>query len=180
MEANTEIQEEIPKFCAFLDGIVTFVGKWFAWLNLALIFVIIVQVVIRYGFSKGNVPLEEMQFIFYGMMLILAISFTMVENGHIRLDLLHTRFKRRTKEKVEVFGIIFLLIPTILVVGWFSLDLLATSWRAGEMSENPQGLCCRWAFKAFFPAGMGLWLLAAVSRMVKGFVYLKNNPKEST
>lgn len=168
-----------PRICIALDGIVDRIGRFIAWLNIALIAVIFIQVVLRYVFDRGVVILEELQFHFYGMMLILAVSYTLVHDGHIRLDLFHTRFKKRNKEKVEIFGIICLLMPMTVIVFFHSLTFLAESWHVDERSISPLGLCCRWAFKAFIPAGFILLGMAAVSRVIKAFAYLKRNPKGS-
>jgi len=169
---------QYPKICTALDGIVDRFGRVLAWLNIALIVAIIIQVILRYVFDHGVVILEELQFHLYGMMLILAVSYTLVHDGHIRLDLFHTRFTKRNKEKVEIFGIIFLLIPMIGIIFFHSLDFLADSWKVNERSDAPMGLCCRWAFKAFIPVGFILLGMAAASRLIKAFAYLKRNPKE--
>jgi len=170
---------QYPKICTALDGIVDRFGRVFAWLNIALIAAIIIQVILRYVFDRGVVILEELQFHLYGMMLILAVSYTMVHDGHIRLDLFHSRFKKRNKEKVEIFGIIFLLTPMVAIIFFHSLGFLADSWHVFERSDAPMGLCCRWAFKTFIPVGFILLGMAAASRLIKAFAYLKRNPKES-
>lgn len=167
-----------PKICTALDGIVDRIGRFFAWFNVALIAVIIIQVILRYVFNRGVVILEELQFHLYGIMLILAISYTLVHDGHIRLDLFHARFKKRNKEKVEIFGIIFLLAPMIAIIFFHSLGFLADSWHVSERSDAPMGLCCRWAFKTFIPIGFILMGMAAASRVIKAFAYLKRDPKE--
>ena len=176
---SADNQQENPKICVVLDRIIDRFGRVFAWLNVLLIVVIIVQVVLRYAFGRGVVILEELQFHFYGVMLILAISYTLVHDGHIRLDLFHARFKRRNKEKVEIFGIIFLLIPMIVIIFIHSMDFLAAAWRVSERSDSPMGLCCRWAFKAFIPMGVAMLGMAAISRLIKAFAFLKKSPKES-
>jgi TRAP-type mannitol/chloroaromatic compound transport system permease small subunit len=176
---TTDNPPKYPKICTFLDGFVERVGRCFAWLNVVLIAVIIIQVILRYVFGRGVVILEELQFHFYGMMLILAISYTLVHNGHIRLDLFHAKFKQRNKEKVELFGIIFLLTPMIVVIFLHSLDFLADSWKVSERSDAPMGLCCRWAFKTFIPIGFVLLGMAAASRAIKAMTYLIRKPKES-
>jgi TRAP-type mannitol/chloroaromatic compound transport system permease small subunit len=137
--------------------------------------VIIISVVLRYVFGSSSVKLEEFQWHFYGVMIIMAISYAVVSDSHIRLDIYHVRFSRRTKEKIEFFGILFLLLPMIIVIFLHSLDLLADSWRVGERSESPMGLPYRWAFKAFFPCGMGLLVIAALSRLIRAYRFLKKS-----
>lgn len=172
-------QAESPKACTIMDGIINKVGNSFSWLNMILLAVIILQVVLRYVFGRGVVILEELQFIFYGIMLILAVSYTLVADGHIRLDLFHARFTQRTKEKIEIFGIIVLLFPMIVVIFIHGTGLLVESWHVGERSGAPMGLCCYWAFKAFIPLGMILLAMGALSRLIKAFAFLKRSPKEN-
>jgi TRAP-type mannitol/chloroaromatic compound transport system permease small subunit len=135
-------------------------------LSAGLVALIILQVILRYGFGRGVVIIEELQWHFYGVILIIAIPYTLVENKHIRLDVLHCRFSNRAKYFVDFFGILFLLIPMILVIFDNALNVLADSWRVNEMSDSPLGLCCRWAFKSFMVIGMGLFGLAAISRLI--------------
>jgi TRAP-type mannitol/chloroaromatic compound transport system permease small subunit len=178
-DMNAEPHQQKPRLCAALDGIIQRIGGVVSWLSIALLVVIIVQVILRYVFARGIVILEELQWHFYGILLVFAISSALVSNAHIRLDLLHARFSQRNKEKVELFGILFLLLPMIVVIFLHSLDFFGDSWRVNERSDAPMGLCCRWAFKAFLPIGMGLFGMAAISRLIRAFMFLKKSSKES-
>lgn len=168
-----------PKLCAVLDRIIHGIGEVTSWLSILLIGAIIIQVVLRYIFGMGLVILEELQWHFYGIMLMIGASYAFISDSHIRLDILHSRFSARNKEKVEIFGIVFLLIPMIVVIFSHSLDFLSDSWRVNERSDAPMGLCCLWAFKAFIPIGMGLLGAAALSRLVRAIVFLFQARAES-
>jgi TRAP-type mannitol/chloroaromatic compound transport system permease small subunit len=167
-----EEQQKKPKICEILDAIVQHIGDAFSWLSILLVAAIIIQVILRYVFGRGLVILEELQFHFYGMMFMIAVSYALITNSHIRLDLLHANFSPRKKEIAEVFGIIFLLMPMIVIIFLHSLDFLADSWRVSERSDAPMGLPFRWAFKAFIPIGIGLLGVAAGSRLIRGIVFL--------
>ena len=171
--------KETPGICRFSDRWIRRTGTVVSWLSIFLIAVIIVQVVLRYAFGRGVVILEELQWHAYGIMLILAISYTLVTDGHIRLDLLHARFSQRNKERVELFGILFLLIPMVVVIFWHSLEFLADSWRVNERSDAPMGLCCRWAFKAFMPLGMALLGVAGISRLLRAVSFLRHSNRKN-
>ena len=101
---SADNQQENPKICVVLDGIIDRFGRVFAWLNVLLIVVIIVQVVLRYAFGRGVVILEELQFHFYGVMLILAISYTLVHDGHIRLELGRSQHKYFLTARSQAIG----------------------------------------------------------------------------
>ena len=167
--------EDRPKISVVLDQFIHTIGTIVSWLAVALILAIIAQVILRYGFGQGLVILEELQWHFYGIGLIIGVSYTMVENKHIRLDVLHHRFSPKTKAYVDFLGILFLLLPMIWVLFGNSLNLLSDSWRVNERSDAPMGLCCRWAFKSFLPLGMGLFGLAALSRLFYMFKLIRRN-----
>ena len=175
----SEQPEYKPKLSVALDGIVRFVGELTSWLCILLVAAIIVQVILRYVFGRGLVVLEELQWHFYGIMIMIAIPYGVITDSHIRLDLLHSRFSQRKKEKIEIFGILFLLLPLIVVIFMHSLDFVADSWRVNERSDAPMGLCCRWAFKSFIPIGMGLLAIAVFSRLVRAVAFLKKSRVES-
>ncbi len=159
--------ENIPKICLTIDRLVLSIGRFAAWGNALLMVVILLQVVLRYLFGLGMVALEELQWHLYSLGFMAGLSYVLVTDANIRLDILHAGFSRRTKEKVEIFGILFLLMPFIAVFFLHSLDFVADSFRVGERSDAPMGLPWRWAIKAAIPAGFGLLFMAAISRLLK-------------
>lgn len=164
---------EAPQFCRALDAFINRVGQLISWLAALLVVVIIVQVILRYIFGRGLVVLEEVQWHLYAIGIMFGISYSLIHDSHIRLDLLHDRFPRRRKEKVEIFGILFLLMPMIIVILIHSWPFLYDSLRINERSDAPMGLCCRWFIKACLPVGFIMLGLAAVSRLVRAIAYLK-------
>jgi TRAP-type mannitol/chloroaromatic compound transport system permease small subunit len=168
---NTETKEA-PRFCRALDAFINRTGQVTSWLAAVLIVVIIGQVILRYVFGRGLVILEEIQWHLYAVGIMLGFSYAIVHDSHIRLDLLHDRFPRRRKEKVEIFGILFLLMPMIIVIIIHSWDFLYDSLRINESSDAPMGLCCRWFIKAFLPIGFIMLGLAAISRLIRAIAYL--------
>ena len=67
------MQYHIP-VVAFLNGFVRRIAEVTAWLNVVLIGVIVLQVVMRYGFNKGLVPLEELMWHLYAIAFMFGIS----------------------------------------------------------------------------------------------------------
>lgn len=157
-----------PAVCRWIDGLVESIGKVTAWLNVALVLVILVQVIMRYGFGKGMVPLEEMQWHLYAVLIMIGLSYDVAVDGHIRLDVLHRKFSPKTKEWVDVLGSLFLLLPMVVVLFIHGLDFVATSIRINESSDSPLGLPYRWIIKSFVPISMFLLGLAACSRVIRG------------
>ena len=155
-----------------IDRSILGVGSILSWGAVILIAIIILQVVLRYGFRHGLVVLEELQWHLYAVGVMFGLSFAQVKDSHIRVDILHMRMSETTQRIFEVLGILFLLLPFCWVVFYSSLDFLADSWRVDERSDAPIGLCCRWAIKAVIPLSIGMLGLAAISRLIHSLTAL--------
>lgn len=156
-----------------LDTLIRRVGHLAAWLNFLLIGVILLQVTLRYGFNRGLVPLEELQWHLYAVAVMAGLSYGVTTDSHIRVDILHHRFSKRTRGWVEIFGILFLLLPFTAMVFHHSLDWLADSFRLSESSANPTGLPYRWLIKSVIPCSFGLLFIAALARLMRAWSWVR-------
>ncbi len=166
-----------PKFCTMTDGIIRRIGHYFSWLNAILVLVIIVQVFLRYVMGMGLVVLEELQWHLYAVGIMFGLSYCVVQDSHIRLDVLHDNYSQRTKEWIELLGNLLLLLPIITIILIHSWDFLKESWMVGERSDSPLGLPARYFIKSFLISGFGLLALATLSRTVRSVAYLRSNKR---
>ena len=170
-EAN---QEQVPnKLADTIDAIIRGIGHFVMWTNIILIFVIILQVVLRYGFGHGLVLLEELQWHLYAIGIMFGASYAMMMDSHIRVDIVHARLSEKWRNRWDLFGIIFLLLPFAIVVFHQSLDFVYESWRVNERSDAPLGLPWRWAIKGVIPISFALLIAATVARAVRIVVALR-------
>ena len=161
-------QSQVPsKFCDGLDALIRSIGHVVMWANGVLILVIILQVILRYGFGRGLVVLEEMQWHLYAVGIMFGASYAMMTDSHIRVDIIHARLSAKWKKRWDLFGIIVLLLPFIILIFYLSLDFVYDSWRVNESSDAPTGLPWRWAIKSVIPISFGLLVVATVSRAVR-------------
>lgn len=167
----------VNKFSAAIENVIDAIGRWSSALNVFLIVAIMVQVVMRYVFGLGLVQLEELQWHLYSVNVIFGLAYCQVSDSHIRLDLIHDKLSQRTKEKIEILGIIFLLMPLIYVIFIHSIDFLWEAIRTNERSDSPVGLCCRWLPKGLIPIAMIMFFASSSARVVKAFHYLKHTKK---
>ena len=154
-----------PRICKLLDNLVVIVGKITGWLTIILMLIIILQIFLRYGLNSGMTVLEEMQWHLYAVIFLVAMSYAMVADAHIRLDLLHQRFSQRTKQWIEVLGILFLLLPMIVVIFYNSIPFAVKSFEIMERSAAPTGLPFRFIIKSILTIGIGLLGIAALSKL---------------
>ncbi len=163
----------LTKLCDSLDKFVMGIGHVAMWANCILIFVIILQVILRYGFGSGLVTLEELQWHLYAVGIMFGASYAMTLDSHIRVDIVHARLSEKWQYRWDLFGIIFLLLPFVIIIFHQSLDFVYESWRVSERSDAPMGLPYRWLIKSVIPASFGLLIISIVSRAIRIIHYLR-------
>jgi TRAP-type mannitol/chloroaromatic compound transport system permease small subunit len=169
---------ELPhsRVSLFLDGVVTRVCEAFSSVWIILVAIIIINVVVRYVFSHGYVQLEELQWHLYAIGFMMGQSYTFVHDEHIRVDFIHDKLSLRTQVWIELFGLLFLLLPFISVIIYYSIPYVAYSWEVSEVSQSPGGLPARWLIKSFLTISFTFLLMAALSRLSRVITYFTGYP----
>lgn len=160
-----------------LDGVITRVGKGMSWLWLAVVAVIMVSVISRYVFGSGSVTMEEIQWHIAGAVWLVGVSYTLVADDHVRVDVLHENFSLRTQAWVEALGILLLLLPFVIIAFVEAYPYFMASFEQNERSQAPAGLPARWVVKFFLPLSFALIAAAALSRLLKCTALLFGFPR---
>lgn len=171
---NENVEEKgANPFSDNIDRLIKAIGHVVMWSNVVLIFVIILQVILRYGFGRGMVILEELQWHLYGIGIMFGASYAQTLDSHIRVDIIHSRLSEKWKLRWDLFGIVVLLMPFIIIIFLQSLDFVSESFRLSERSDAPLGLPWRWAIKSVIPISFALLGVATISRAVRIITYLR-------
>ena len=149
-----------------IDKGVSAVGHVVMWANALLIAASATQVSLRYLLRQNYPGLDEIQWHFYGLVTMVGISYTMIRDRHVRVDVVHMQLSRRTQRLIEVIGILTLMMPFIYLMIDQGYDYFSESFRVRERSSSPIGLPARWAFKAVIPISFVLLFLAALARLI--------------
>ena len=105
----------------------------------------------------------------HGTVFMLGIAFTLKEQGHVRVDVLHERLGLRARAVIEMTGSVLFLIPVSVVILLSSLEYVAFSWSLKESSAQPSGLPGVYLLKTLIPMMAGLLLLQGISELIKAF-----------
>lgn len=148
------------------------IGHWASWVWLILLVIIVTNVVLRYAFGEGRIEFEEIQWHLYSLGFLIGLSYAYEQDAHIRVDVLHERFRPRLQAWIELYGILLLLLPFITLILVFSVPFVLQSYQVAEVSQSPGGLPFRWLIKAVLPLGFALLLVASVSRLTRVWAFL--------
>ena len=151
-------------------------SRIFSWVWLALMLVIVINVVMRYAFGQGRIEFEELQWHLYAVGFLLGLATCMSSDSHIRVDVLHDRLPLRSQAWIELYGLLLLFLPFVLMVLIFSFPFVHYSWSIAEVSDAPGGLPFRWIIKSVLPLSMILLLVAGLRRLLRVSSYLFGAP----
>ncbi|BFM51287.1 TRAP transporter small permease subunit [Marinomonas sp. THO17] len=149
----------------FIDQIIYYVGQTISWIWVLLLLVIVLNVFMRYALGEGRIEFEELQWHLYATGWMIGLSYCFVRDKHVRVDILRDCMSLKTQAWIELLGILFLLLPFIGVVIWYSIPFIHYSWELNEVSAAPGGLPYRWVIKSVLLFGFILLSLAVLSRL---------------
>jgi TRAP-type mannitol/chloroaromatic compound transport system permease small subunit len=157
-----------------------------AWFNFVLIFLILITVVLRYGFHRNGllldwplVPMEELQWHFYSVPFMFGLAYAITNDSHIRIDIVRIRMSKRSQHIFEILGISILLLPCVIILFDFSLDYTIYAITHHESSQSTMGLPHRWIVKSVIPITMLLIMIASVARLIQEIVLLRHLMKDN-
>jgi len=156
----------------FIDGVNDRVGKTTAWLTTGMVLLTAYDTFMRYGFQKGNIALQELEWHLFGVIFLLAAGYTLKEDAHVRVDIFYTRLDERKRAWVNLVGTCIALLPFCALVIWSTKNFVLNSWGMREFSPDPGGLPARYVLKAMIPLGFALIALQGVSEAAKAILVL--------
>ncbi len=165
------------KLSRTIDAINLAFGRFAEWLVLAVIMVGAATAGLRYLFNYGSNALLEIQWYFFGAIVLLGASATLIHNEHVRVDLIYGMLSRRGRIFVDIVGLTFFLLPGALVLAWLSWPVFAAAWQTSETSSNFGGLI-RWPILLVLPLGFALLALQGISELIKRVAALKGEAAE--
>lgn len=146
--------------------------RYLSWIWLALVIIVVLNVTMRYVAGEGRIEFEELQWHLYAIGFLLALSTCMDADKHIRVDVFHERMSLRRRAWIELYGLLLLFFPFVVMVLYFSAPFVAYSLSISEVSDAPGGLPFRWAIKSVLPLGMLLLIVAGIGRLLRVGSYL--------
>ncbi|MDD2846619.1 MAG: TRAP transporter small permease subunit [Rhodoferax sp.] len=154
-----------------IDQITTWVGKLTMWLILITTLISAGNAIVRKIFNVSSNGLLEIQWYLFAAVFLMGAGYGFLKNSHVRIDFIATKLSARTRNWIDVVGIIAVLLPFCVLSIVLSWPLFTNALVTGEMSQNAGGLI-RWPAYALIPLGFSLLALQGVSELIKRIAYL--------
>lgn len=157
----------MPAPLAWIDGVTERLGKALAWLILVMMLVEFLIVVLRYAFSFNSIPMQESVMYMHALVFLVAASYTLRHDGHVRVDIFYRGMTVRKKALVDLCGTLFLLTPVMIFVVVSSFGYVSKSWSILEGSPESGGIPGVFLLKTLIPAFAVLMLLQGLVEIVR-------------
>jgi TRAP-type mannitol/chloroaromatic compound transport system permease small subunit len=131
------------KFAAGMDWISSLFGKLAAWAVLAAALISAGNAFSRYGLDLSANSWLEIQWYLFAATVMLGAPMVLKLNEHVRVDIVYGKLGRNGPVYVDLFGLLFFLLPVMGLLTWLTWPFFTNMLRSGEMSGNIGGLI-RW------------------------------------
>ena len=155
-----------------IDRFTSWVGRWVAWLVLAAVLISAINAAVRKLFNTSSNAYLEIQWYLFAAVFLLAAGYTLMRQEHVKIDVISSRFSKRTQIWIDIVGLTLFVLPLVVTVIRLSLPLVIRAYEMNEYSQNAGGLI-RWPVFAILPLGFFLLGIQAVSELIKRIAFLR-------
>jgi len=159
-----------------IDAVNNRIGRSVSWLALAMVLVQFVIVVQRYVFGVGSIWMQESIIYMHATMFLLAAGYTLLHNGHVRVDIFYREAPPRRKAVTDLFGVAVFLLPMCGATIWLAWPYVASSWAVLEGSTAPSGIDAIFLLKSTIIVFAVLVALQGISLAIRAASVLAGAP----
>ncbi|WP_368352004.1 MULTISPECIES: TRAP transporter small permease subunit [Comamonadaceae] len=162
-----------------MDWVSTKLSKIAGWAVLAAALISAGNALVRYGLDLSSNAWLEIQWYLFGTTVMLGAPVVLKLNEHVRVDIIYGKLRGRGPVFVDLFGLIFFLLPVMGLLTWLTWPFFWNMYVTKEMSGNIGGLI-RWPAALLLPVGFGAVFLQGLAEIVKRVAYLTGHLQIST
>ena len=156
------------------------VGHLASWLCLVMVLAMFATVMMRYIFGIGFIWFQESTLYMHGILFMLAAAYTLLVDGHVRVDIFYREIKPLRKSLVDFLGTYFLLLPVMYLTLDVALPYVENSWAVREGSKETSGLQALYVLKTAIIIFAWMMILQGLSQASKAALTLVGIGYQST
>lgn len=145
------------------------VASLIKWLALIMVLVQFGIVIGRYVFGFNSIAAQESVLYMHATLFMLGAGFTLLVDKHVRVDVFYAKVSNRTRRRIDILGHLFLLIPSMTALLYWSWPSVRNSWKILEGPISVGGIEAVFLLKSLIPAFCILILLQSLSLLMRLF-----------
>jgi TRAP-type mannitol/chloroaromatic compound transport system permease small subunit len=155
-----------------IDAFTRWMGKRLAWLILAAVVISAINAIVRKVLDTSSNSWLELQWILFSIVFLLCASWTLLDNEHIRIDIVNNLLPGKVRNAIDVVGHIFFLLPLTVVMIITGIPFFRRSFEINEQSGNAGGLP-QWPAKSLIMIGFAMLLVQGISELIKRIAVMR-------
>ena len=156
-----------------IDAANRWLGKHLAWLILAAVVVSAANATVRKIFDTSSNSWLELQWVLFSIVFLLCSPWTLLDNEHIRIDIVNQMLPKRWRDSIDVVGHVFFLMPLCVIMIITGIPFFYRSVEINEQSGNAGGLP-QWPAKSLVMIAFTILLIQAISELTKRVAVMRN------
>lgn len=164
--------QSLLKISNGIDAFTQWVGKRLAWLILVAVIISAVNAVVRKLFDTSSNSWLELQWVLFSIVFLLCSAWTLLDNEHIRIDIVNNMLPKQVRNSIEMIGQVFFLMPLCIVMIITGVPFFRRSVEINEQSGNAGGLP-QWPAKSLIMIGFAMLLVQGISELIKRIAVMR-------
>jgi TRAP-type mannitol/chloroaromatic compound transport system permease small subunit len=156
-----------------LDAVNRAVGLAARWCALAMALGQLAIVLARYVFGVSSIAANESVLYLHATLFMLGAGYTLLVEGHVRVDIFYAKRSPRGRALTDVFGHLFFLFPALILLLVWSWPTVRRSWAILEGPISVGGIPASFLLKSLIPAFCVLLLLQGLARLLRDLARLR-------
>lgn len=156
-----------------LDAINRIVGATVCWAALLMVLVQFGVVLLRYVFGFSFIALNESVLYLHSTLFMLGAGYTLMVNAHVRVDIFYAKGSPKTQSKIDLFGHLFLLMPSMLVLLYWTWPSVRNSWKNLDGPISVGGIPATFLLKTLIPSFCILLIIASLAGLLRDIIRLR-------
>jgi len=156
-----------------VDTVSYWTGKAFAWLIMALTFVVSIEVFKRYILNAPTAWIFDFNNMLYGTLFMMCGAYTLAQAGHVRADFVYIYLKPRAQASLDLTLYFLFFIPCMIGLIYAGAGFAADSWRIGEHSTVTAEGPPVYHFKTVIPIAGAFVMLQGLAEIIRCIVCIR-------
>ena len=155
------------KTARLLEGVNLFLAPVLRWLALAMVLLQFVIVIGRYVFGFNSIAAQEGVLYLHAALFMLAAGCALQADRHVRVDIFYSRWPAPWRRRVDICGHLFLLLPAVAALAWWSWPSVRNSWTILEGPISVGGIEAVFLLKSLIPAFCILLAIQSLASLLR-------------
>ena len=125
------------------------IGILTSYLAIPLILITFFVAFMRYALDFGSIAIQEITIYLHALIFTVGASYTLKNNMHVRIDIFYNKFSDNLKKNINLFGTIFFLLPSCILIFITSFNYVISSIMLLESSKEAGGLPILYILKSY-------------------------------